>query len=70
MCCPLDALRCVVRKPIDWKEYRAMCVAMRRKLIRQNRRSAPHSRKQMEMLRLIAKLDQILARLDDPTVPN
>ncbi len=47
-----------------------MCVAMRRKLVRQNRHIAARSRRQAEMLGLIAKLDQILARLDDPTVPN
>ncbi len=70
MCCSLIAHHRVFRKPADWKEYRAMCVAMRRRLVRQNRGSTPHSHRQAEMLKLIAKLDQILARLDDPTVPN
>ena len=60
----------MVRKPIDWKEYRVMCVAMRRKLVRLNRHVTPHSRTQAAMVRLIAKMDQILAQLDDPTVPN
>ncbi len=60
----------MVREPTDWKEYRTMCVAMRKRLVRQNKHIALRSRKQSEMLWLIARLDQILARLDDPIVPR
>jgi len=54
----------MVRMPADKREYRLMCVAMRKRLIKHNRRSEPGGREWRQTLRLIAELDQVIAFLD------